>query len=348
MLASRRIVCRAVAVWVAAVLAGASLAAEGDDPTRAETAGAKRAAGRRTVGVSCICRPARSSAENVQRWIDTAALDKPDIILLTEGFMHNTPRSATEAEKNAKAEPISGTGPILTLLGRKARQHHTYIMGCAWRKDPKGAGRYNSAFLVDRTGKVVWHYDKTFPTIGEMESGILPGRGAKVFDTDFGRIGALICFDLNFDELLDAYKREGVELLCFLSAFRGGLRVPALAFHNQCFIASSVPGENGVIVDPLGRTLAESSQYGPIIFARIELDARVVHIDYNNRRIPDLKKKYGELVRIETASPEAVYLLTSLHPEVSVNRMIEEFEIETLDAYLDRARAVRKEHLPAE
>jgi len=343
MIASRRLVC-CVAVCLAAVLAGPSLAAEDKAPPPA----AKRPVGRRSVGVSCICRPARASARNVEGWIDTAALDKPDIILLTEGFMHNTARSATVAEKNAKAEPLSGAGPILTLLGRKARQHKTYIMGCTWRKDPKGKGRYNTAFLVDRAGKVVWHYDKMFPTIGEMESGILPGRGAKVVDTDFGRIGALICYDLNFDELLDAYKREGVELLCFLSAFRGGLRVPALAFHNQCFVASSVPGENGVIVDPLGRTLAESSQYGPIIFARIELDARVVHIDYNHRRIPDLKRKYGEWVRIETASPEAVYLLTSLHPEVSADRMIEEFQIETLDAYLDRARAVRKEHLPAE
>jgi predicted amidohydrolase len=347
MIASRRTVCRAAAC-MAALLATASFAAEPNEASRAETAAATRPAGRRSVGVACICRPARASARNVEGWIDTAALDKPDIILLTEGFMHNTARSATEDEKNAKAEPLSGKGPILSLLGRKAREHKTYIMGSTWRKDPKGKGRYNTAFLVDRTGKVVWHYDKTFPTIGEMESGILPGRGAKAFDTDFGRIGAIICFDLNFDELLDAYKREGVELLCFLSAFRGGLRVPALAFHNQCFIASSVPGENGVIVDPLGRTLAESSQYGHIIFARIELDARVIHIDYNNHRIPDLKKKYGELVRIETASPEAVYLLTSLHPDVSADRMIQEFEIETLDAYLDRARAVRKDHLPAE
>jgi len=349
MIASRRTVCRATAtVWLAAILAGASFAAEGAEPNRAETAKGKGATGRRTVGVSCICRPSRASAKDMERWIDTAALDKPDIILLTEGFMHNTARSATVAEKNARAEPLSGAGPILTLLGRKARQHKAYIMGSTWRKDPKGRGRYNSAILLDRTGKVVWHYDKMFPTIGEMESGVLPGRGAKVFDTDFGRIGAIICFDLNFGELLDAYKREGVELLCFLSAFRGGLRVPALAFRNQCFIASSVPGENGVIVDPLGRTLAESSQYGRIIFARIELDARVVHIDYNNRRIPDLKKTYGEFVRIETASPEAVYLITSLHPEVSVNRMIEQFQIETLDAYLDRSRAVRKKHLPAE
>ena len=339
--------CRAAAVWVAVGLVVA-LGARAAEPARSAWPARFKATGRRSVGVASICRPARSSAENVERWIDEAALDKPDIILLTEGFMQNTGRSASVAEKNAKAEPLSGNGPILTLLARKARQHKAYIMGCTWRNDPKGRGRYNSAILLDRTGKVVWHYDKMFPTVGEMESGVLPGRAATAFDTDFGRLGAIVCFDLNFDEVLDAYKREGVELLCFLSAFRGGLRVPALAFCNQCFIATSVPGENGVIVDPLGRTLAESSQYGCIIFARIELDAQVVHIDYNHRRIGDLKKKYGELVRIETASPEAVYLMTSLHPKAPVSRMMEEFDIEPLEAYLDRARAVRLKHLPTE
>jgi len=304
--------------------------------------------GRRSVGVASICRPARASAKDVEAWIDEAALNRPDIILLTEGFMQNTPRTAKVDEKNAKAEPRSGEGPILSLLARKAREHKTYLIGSTWRKDPNGRGRYNTAFLVDRAGKVVWHYDKMFPTIGEMESGVLPGRTVKAFDTDVGRLGAIICFDLNFDEVLDAYKREGVELLCFISAFRGGRRVPAVAFRNRCFIASSVPGENGVIVDPLGRTLAESSQYGRTIFARIELDARLVHIDYNNKRIPDLKKTYGPKVRIETASPEAVYLLTSLHLTVPVDRMMKEFEIEPLDAYLDRARAVRRRYLSTE
>jgi hypothetical protein len=49
---------------------------------------------------------------------------------------------------------------------------------------------------------------------------------------------------------------------------------------------------------------------------------------------------------VETASPEAVYFLTSLHPEKSIGAMMEEFEVETLDAYLDRARSVRLQYLP--
>ncbi len=300
----------------------------------------------RMVGVSCVCYPPNRSIAETEQLIDTAALDKPDLILLTEGCMHNTPPGASRQEKDARSEPLPEPGPITRFLTRKAAQHHTYIMASYWRKSPQGPGRYNSAVLFDRQGKVVGYYDKMFPTIGEMEGGVLPGRGAVVFDTDFGRIGAMICFDFNFTELLSEYKKLGAELICFLSNYRAGRLIPAAALRNQCYVASAVPGENGVIVDPLGRTLAESSHYGRIIFAKINLDSRVVHIDYNADRVRRLKEKYGPLVKVETASPEAVYFLSSLHPQKSIQAMIEEFEIETLDAYLDRARNVRLRELP--
>jgi predicted amidohydrolase len=301
--------------------------------------------GSRLVGVSCICQPDGRSIAETEKFIDAAAQDKPDLILLTEGCMQNSPRSATRKEKEDKADPLPEPGPITQFLSRKAAQYHCYIMASYWRKAPKGAGRYNSAVLFDRQGKVAGWYDKAFPTIGEMEDGILPGKGAVVFDTDFGRIGAMICYDFNFMELLAEYKKAGAELICFLSNYRAGKLIPAAALRNQCFFASAIPGENGVIVDPLGRALAESSMYGRIIFARINLDSRVVHIDFNIDRVRKLKEKYGPLVKIEVASPEAVYYLTSLHPDVSVGDMIKEFEVETLDAYLDRARAMRKEYL---
>ncbi len=122
--------------------------------------------------------------------------------------------------------------------------------------------------------------------------------------------------------------------------------VPATAFRNQFFIATSTPGENSVIVDPLGRILAESSACGRVIFAMLNLDSQIVHIDYNQQRVADMKKKYQENVMIEVASPEAVYFISSLHPEKSIQGMIEEFEVETLDEYLDRAREERRKYLP--
>jgi len=307
----------------------------------------------RFVGVSSISfsTDAGENPEKMKRamgqwenYIDTAALDKPDIILLPEIFLQNTAYSSSKEEKIEKSDLLPEGGVITEFVSRKAREHRTYVFASYWRRDEKGM--YNSAVLFDREGKVLGVYDKVFPTIGEMEDGTLPGKGAKIFQTDFGRIGAIICFDLNFQELLADYKSKGVELLCMLSAFRGGFMVKATAFRNQMFMATSTPGENSVIVDPLGRTLAESSAYGRTIFAKINLDSQIVHIDFNQQRVADMKKKYQEYVKIEVASPEAVYFISSFHPEVSIQDMIKEFEVETLDEYLDRARRERMKYLP--
>lgn len=315
------------------------------ETTTAQRPPPDRREGSRIVGVSSICYSPEQSIETTERYIDTAALDAPDIILLTESCMQNSQASATVEERNANSDLLPEGGPITKFFARKARQHNTYIIASYWRKEEKGRGRYNSAVLFDRQGAVVGVYDKVFPTIGELENGVLPGKTARVFDTDFGRVGAIICFDLNFPELLEQYKRQGAELLCFLSMFRGGAMVPDLARRNQCFIASSVPRENGVIVDPLGRTLAESSQYGRIIFARINLDSQIVHIDNHVQKTRDLKRKYTDRVQIETASPEAVYFLSSSHPDKSIQDMMKEFGIVTLDEYLARSRALRERRL---
>jgi len=334
-----------IIVFISA-LHSASRICPAEEQDAAQTAGKRSRLGGRQVGVSAVCFPQYTSPEKMAELLDQAALDRPDIVLLTEGCMQNTPATASVEEKNAQADPLPEPGPITKFLAAKARQHRMYIIASYWRKDPQGRGRYNSAVLLNREGKLVGYYDKVFPTIYEMEGGVVPGSKATVFDTDFGRIGVMICFDLNFPELAAEYKKQGVELLCFLSAFRGGKRLPALALQNQCFIASAVPAENGVIVDPLGRVLAESSHYGRIIFARINLDSRIVHIDYNRDRVRQLKEKYGPLVHVETASPEAVYFLTSLHPEKSIEEMMQEFEIESYDEYLARSRNVRRRHLP--
>jgi len=308
----------------------------------------------RFVGVSSISFSTGTgeNPEKMQRamslwesYIDMASLDKPDIILLPEIFLQNTSGSCSSEERSEKADLLPEGGAITEFVSRKSKEHKTYIFASYWRKNGK-KGKYNSAILFDREGKIAGVYDKVFPTIGEMEDGTIPGEGAKIFQTDFGSIGAIICFDLNFHELLAGYKNMEVELLCMLSAFRGGFMVKAAAFRNQIFIATSTPGENSLIVDPLGRTLAESSAYGKIIFAKINLDSRIVHIDYNEQRVAAMKRKYQEYIRIEVASPEAVYFISSLHPEKSVQEMIDEFDVETLDDYLDRARRERIKYLP--
>jgi predicted amidohydrolase len=329
-------------VLIVLLLAAPAVAGESIFPLAKKMTGKT---GSQVIGVSSICNGLNSKPSVVGPLIDRAALDRPDLIILPEICMNTAPKGAKGKELTEHSELLSEGGPITKLLSNKAKKYRAYIMAGYYRKDSKGRGHYNSAVLFDREGKIVGCYDKMFPTVGGLERGTIPGNSAPVFDTDFGRIAAAICFDLNFEELFIEYKKKNVELLCFLSAFRGGRMVPALAMRNRMFIASAVPRENGVVYDSIGRKLNESSAYGRIIFTRINLDSKVIHIDFNHRKIPALKKKYGELVQIEAASPEAVYLLSSLHPDVTVEEMIEEFDLETLDEYLDRSRTKRIERL---
>ncbi len=272
-------------------------------------------------------------------WVDRAALDRPDMVLVPE----LAPYLGTSIEEMVQfAQPIPG--PLTEAFGERARRYGCYLWCPLMEKAPEGL--YNSAVLLDRDGGIVGVYRKVYPTLSEMEQGILPGEGPVVLETDFGKVGCIICFDLNFRELGWAYRDRGAELMCFLSMFRGGLQLSIWAYDFQVFMASATPGENSRIVDPLGRVLADSSQYGRFIWRDLNLDSVVLHIDYNHEKLPEVKKKYGPEVTFEVASPEGIFLMSSWGPR-SVRDVVEEFGLETLDAYLDRARLKREIRLRA-
>ena len=127
--------------------------------------------------------------------------------------------------------------------------------------------------------------------------------------------------------------------------FRGGILLRCWALQNRCYLVSSTPRENSAIVDPLGRVLVESSDYQRTITRTINLDYAVLHLDSNHEKFRAIRKKYGSQVGIEVLSPEALFLLTSDHPDRSVEDIIREFELERLDDYFDRSRRVRRDHL---
>ena len=60
---------------------------------------------------------------------------------------------------------------------------------------------WNSAVLIDPAGAILGVYHKNFPTLDEMAAGTRPCTETPVFETDFGRLGLCICFDLNYWEV---------------------------------------------------------------------------------------------------------------------------------------------------
>lgn len=278
--------------------------------------------------------------------LDLAAQEKPDIVCLPETM--NTCGRHDDWRVIAESLP----GPTSGVVGTFARKHSMYVWCPIVVKHGKQI--FNAAVLIDRKGKIVGEYHKIFPTIGEIqELGIRPGREAHVFETDFGRVGACICYDANFREVGEGLSQHGAEIVFFPSMFAAGRLLENWALEFNYFVVTSYD-HHSVILNNVGRKLTEtgarfesvgSGVVPAMTSAVLNLDTCVFHYDYNQLHIRAIKKKYGAGVEFEFHQPEAVFVMTSHMRDVTVKDIIREFKLETKVQYFARARKVRKNAL---
>ncbi len=137
-----------------------------------------------------------------------ANVQKPDIILFAECL--STQGSPDPA---SVAEPVPG-GPSWALAEKYAKKYKTYIAMNVREREANGQC-HNTVFVCGRDGSLAGLYRKSHLTSGEYQMGLVPGDGFPVFDLDFGRVGALVCWDNWFSESIKMIKRNGAELLLF-------------------------------------------------------------------------------------------------------------------------------------
>ncbi|MDT8325022.1 MAG: bifunctional GNAT family N-acetyltransferase/carbon-nitrogen hydrolase family protein [Bacteroidota bacterium] len=133
---------------------------------------------------------------------------------------------------------------------------------------------YNASYLCRRDG--TWEeYRKIHPTPSEVDAwGISGGDRVKVFDTDCGRIGILICYDVEFPELARLYAEQGLQLLFvpFLTDTQNGYNrvrrcAQARAIENECFVAIAGCVGNLPKVNNMDIQYAQSAIFTPSDFA---------------------------------------------------------------------------------
>ena len=137
-----------------------------------------------------------------------AKVERPDIILFSECLS-----GAGATDPATVAEPIPG-GPSWKLAEKYAVRHRCNIAMDVKERDENGVC-HNTVFVCDRNGKLAGRYRKEHLTSGEYQQGLVPDGGFPVFDLDFGRVGALVCWDNWFSESIKLVKRNGAELLLF-------------------------------------------------------------------------------------------------------------------------------------
>ncbi|MBP7936161.1 MAG: carbon-nitrogen hydrolase family protein [Phycisphaerae bacterium] len=230
-----------------------------------------------------------------------------------------------------QAEPISG--PTTLAVAELARKHQMYVI-CPIREQAEQGRQYNTAVLIDRQGRVAGYYRKVFVFWGEGLN--LSEEGVKVFDTDFGRISILTCFDANFAELWQDADQRGAEIVFWPSAYGGGMPLNGYAMcHNYCI----VPVGRGNIIDATGRTMEAVEQPCPGQFvATLDLDRTIVHKDFNSKKVAQLLKEHKGQVEMKDCDLEGWYMLWSVKPGVRVKDLCRQCEIETLRDYRHRSR----------
>lgn len=247
-------------------------------------------------------------------------------------------------------EPLDG--PTVTALSKKAKQNRIYVV-CPMAT-LEGGKRYNSSVLIGRDGKTVGVYHKNFPTHGELDMGIVPGAETPVFETDFGRVGLTICFDVNYWEVGSAICANKPELVIWSSMWDGDRMLTRWSIEFGFYMAASY-SKCSSIVDVSGREIVSLKRNiydttkgagSPLVTATIDMDRRLLHHDHNVSKLKPIYEKYGaNCAYAEWIPNECLLIFGSQMPGVSTDRLIEEFKLETMRDYLARVRRDRKRAL---
>jgi len=246
-----------------------------------------------------------------------------------------------------QAEEVDNPGPFLQAFMQFCKAERAHVAAALKiREDGKV---YNTITFIGPEGTALGVYKKNYLVIDEIKQiGLTPGNGPLVIDTAIGRLGGVICFDLNYEELRQKYRALKPDILVFSSTFIGDMLQNFWAYDCKTFWVASLPASRRFgcsIINPMGRFVARGDQYTPILTATINLDRVLVHNDENHVKYPDIRRKYGEEVKIETHPYNlGVSIIYSCSEKRSAEDIIKEFKLELFDDYFERSIAVNAVH----
>lgn len=207
------------------------------------------------------------------------------------------PCQGSAPQVRAAAEPVPG--PRTERLAEIASRHHMWVHGGSVLELDEDRV-FNTSVLFDREGNLVGRYRKIHLFDAEPPGGqpsresflYTPGEEVVTAETEFGRVGFSICYDVRFPELYRALAAVGATIFFVPSAFRyetgkdhWEVLLRARAIEEQAFvIAAGQWGRWGppdrerrnfgdsLVADPWGRVLARAPEGVGVMFAELDLD----------------------------------------------------------------------------
>ncbi|HJN09477.1 MAG: carbon-nitrogen hydrolase family protein [Pirellulaceae bacterium] len=297
--------------------------------SHAQSPQASRQVGRPVRIVSFSFRPGKP-LDQILKLVDREGTKGVDLIVLPETW---------RGQNDQSVEAIDG--PTSKALMRLAKKHQTYIVSPidAICDDKK---RCNTAVVIDREGKIAGTYNKVFPYWSEYRHKVpvQPGRDASVIETDFGKLGMAICFDVNFPEVWQELADGGAELVVWPSAYSAGRHLQAYALLHHYYIVTATYQGDCQVYDITGERILDERSDG-IHVSRIilDLDRGIYHRNFNGEKLTKLLAAHGdEISKVEDLDREAWYVLQATRPGVSARALAKQYGMEELRDYIHRSR----------
>lgn len=227
---------------------------------------------------------------NLQKAMDYIARAKAkgaDFVILPEMYMATaTPQSGVQPA--AVAEPLDG--PFVSGLAKAAREQGIYVICGVFEaigEDPNRA--YNTTVFLNRSGELIQAYRKThlYDAFSYKESDFIAAgdNPYQVVETEFGKVGLMVCYEVRFPEIARQFALQGADILFMPAGWVAGAMkedhwetlVRARAIENTMFVcaadlAGNIFSGRSLIVDPMGVVLASGGEEETLIAAELDLE----------------------------------------------------------------------------
>ncbi|MFC4096098.1 bifunctional GNAT family N-acetyltransferase/carbon-nitrogen hydrolase family protein [Euzebyella saccharophila] len=212
--------------------------------------------------------------EQAEFFIDSVSGYRSDFALFPEFF--NAPLMAENnhlSESEAIRELAKHTETIVQKFSEFSISYNINIITGSM-PEMKDNRLFNVGYLCKRDGSVE-RFEKIHVTPDESKVwGMQGGTQLKTFDTDCGKIGILICYDVEFPELSRLLAEEGMDILFvpFLTDTQNGFSrvrhcAQARAIENECYVAIAGSVGNLPKVNNMDIQFAQSMVFTPCDFS---------------------------------------------------------------------------------
>ena len=249
--------------------------------------------------------------------IEKAVANNADFIVLPEMF--NCPYENEKFVEYCENENDSLT---LKKISEMAKTNNVYILSGSI-SETKNKNIYNTSYLFDKNGEIIAKHQKMHlfdidvkDKIYFKESDTLTaGNDITVAETDFGKIGIGICYDIRFPELARLMVNEGAKLLFYPGAFNlttgpahWELLFRARALDNQVYCIGVAPAldndanynsyGHSIITNPWGEVVVEGDYEEELLISKIDLD----EIKRIREELPLIKNKRNDIYKLDKLS----------------------------------------------